>query len=287
MTGADGPEEAEGDPRIPVGRVTGERTVPADAATVMLLRDGDDGLEVFMVERHLDTDFAGGALVFPGGKVDEGDRTLSPDRWTGLDVDALAEQMSAPAELTIGLHVAAVRETFEEAGLLLATREGGRLTAGDLERPTYTSARQRLAARESDWEWSGWLAREDLVLDLGALVWWSWWVTPHGVHRRYDTRFFVARAPGEQVGAHDAVETVSSRWIRPEAALRAGRDDTATLIYPTRKNLRSLAAYATVDAALDAARSGEVDRRRTVPEIVQGEEGIRIRDPHTGELDEP
>lgn len=272
---------------IPTGRVTGETTQPTESATVMLLRDGPAGLEVLMLERHVESDFAGGALVFPGGKVDEEDRTLPPARWTGLDLDEAAPVMGAAPELTLGWHVAALRETFEEAGVLLARRGGEPVTSADLSTPAVREARQRLAARDAALSLSDWLAEHDLVLDLGALTWWSWWVTPPGLHKRYETRFFVAEAPAGQIGAHDEVETTSMRWTTPSDALAAGRDGSATVIYPTRKNLEVLAGFESTDAAIEAARRGAVDRRRTVPEIVRDEGDVLIRHPFTGEVEDP
>ncbi|MGH3440756.1 MAG: NUDIX hydrolase [Nitriliruptorales bacterium] len=278
------PDEVE----IPTGRVTGQTTTPIESATVILLRDGPEGLEVFMLERHIESDFAGGALVFPGGRVEAADQQLDTACWTGLDVDSAAAAMEATPELALGWHVAAVRETFEESGFLLAERDGTPVRADDLAVPALQEARRRLAARDSDLDWEAWLREERLVLDLGRLVWWSWWVTPPGLHKRYETRFFVTRVPEDQVGGHDRVEVVDSTWATPAAALVAARDGRATVIYPTRRNLDALAAFPTAAAVVGAARRGEVDLRRTVPEIVRLDDGtIRVRNPHTGELDEP
>jgi 8-oxo-dGTP pyrophosphatase MutT (NUDIX family) len=273
---------------IPTGRVVAETTEPIESASVMLLRDGTDGVEVLMLERHVESDFAGGALVFPGGKVDGADRRLPSDRWEGLDPRAVAEEMEAPRDVVLGWHVSAVRETFEEAGILLARRGGRPIAADVLAEDGVQEARRCLQQRGSSWDWSDWLADEGLVLDLAALHWWSWWVTPDGLHRRYETRFFVAEVPAGQAGEHDAVETTSLRWTTPRGALVAGREGSATVIYPTRKNLEVLAGFASAAEAIEAARTGVVDRRRTVPEIVRGEGGeIRIRHPHTGEMEPP
>lgn len=272
---------------IPTGRVTGETTEPIESATVMLLRDAPDGLEVLMLERHVESDFAGGALVFPGGKVDDADRRLSPERWTGLDVDAAAAEMAAPPDLALGWHVAAARETFEEAGVLLAQRGGTPVGAADLAGSVVREARERVSGRGATWDWAEWLVEHDLVLDLGALAWWSWWVTPPGLHKRYETRFFVAAVPREQTGEHDAVETTSLRWTTPADALAAGRDGAATVIYPTRKNLEVLDGFPRTADAIEAARSGAVDRRRTVPEIVREDGEIHVRHPFTGEVEPP
>ncbi|MBW3621130.1 MAG: NUDIX hydrolase [Actinobacteria bacterium] len=258
------------------GRWTGEDNVPVDSSSIVLVRDGADAgraaLEVFLLERHLQSDFAGGAYVFPGGKLDAADRTLPPDRWTGQDPAVWADRLGVDApEDALGLMVAAVRETFEEAGVLLGSRAGVPVTAADLASATFTDARRRMASRDERWDWSGWLTDEDVVLDLGALALWSWWVTPEGLHRRYDTRFFVAVVPDAQVAAlaHDDVEMTASRWTTPQAALEAAAAGEVTVIYPTRKNLEALAAYPDVDALWAAAVAGGTDTRRLLPRIVE------------------
>jgi 8-oxo-dGTP pyrophosphatase MutT (NUDIX family) len=250
---------------------------PTPSSTVMLVRDGADGdLEVLLLERVLRSDFAGGALVFPGGKVDPADGRLDRDRWRGPDpvTDAEALGLDDPTE-ALAVRSAAVRETFEEAGVLLAVRgDGSPLTAQDLASDAFVAARAALNDRGPAEAFHDFLGREDLVLELGALGFWSWWVTPEGQHRRYDTRFFVATVPTLQreVAAHDEVETASARWSTPSAALAAAAADEVTIIFPTRWNLRELAAHDTAEAALAAALAGEVDTARTLPtvEVVDG-----------------
>ncbi len=157
------------------GRLEPGTTDPIDAATVLLLRDADSGseggLEVFLLERHLKSDFAGGAYAFPGGKVDPTDLELDASRWTGVDPRRTMARVGARTpEHAVGLLVAAVRETFEEAGPLLAWHADGRpVTTDDLASDSFLEARQRLATRGEHWDWRPWLEAEDLVLDLGAL----------------------------------------------------------------------------------------------------------------------
>ncbi len=283
----DGATDDDARGRQLVSAWTGETTEATESATVILVRDGEAGLEVFMLERHIDTDFAGGALVFPGGKVDDRDGSLDASRWSGLDLEASAEEMDAAPDIVLGWHVAAVRETFEEAGFLLATRDGCPVTGADLDSASFEEARGALADRDATFDLEAWLEAEDLVLDLGALVWWSWWITPHGLHRRYTTRFFLAPVPADQIGVHDDVETVSSRWLTPRAALEAGADGQFNIVYPTRHNLRALAAYGSAVEALEAARRGDVDRRPQLPEVVEEDGQVRVRHPYTGELEAP
>lgn len=256
-----------------------------DASSIVLVRDPEQesrgGFEVLMVERHVESEFAGGAYVFPGGKVDDRDRDLDPDLWAELELAEVAERMRVDRDLALGLHVAAVRETFEEAGILLARRGGELVTTADLESGSFEEARSRLSSREEQWDWREWLADEGLVLDLGALAWWSWWVTPQGMPRRYDTRFFVARAPEEQVDVHDQIEITDARWITPQEALTAAREDRVRVVYPTRKNLEALAEHSSGAEVLEAARSGRADTRRIEPEIVRKEDGeVWLRHPY-------
>jgi 8-oxo-dGTP pyrophosphatase MutT (NUDIX family) len=254
-----------------------------DSSTVLVLRDTAVGVEVLMLERHLDSDFVGGAFVFPGGKVDQAD-VLDVELWSGIDPNLEAGRMSVTPEIALALYVAAVRETFEEGGLLYARKKGRPVTESDLDSGTFKSARARLNSRTESWDWSQWLRAENLVLDLGALTWWSWWVTPEGVHRRYDTRFFVALAPTDQTAAHDEVETVHSVWTTPGRALAAAADGTAMVILPTRKNLEQLQEHRTARAAWEWA----ADRipPRIGPEIVRDGGRVVVRHETFGSIEE-
>jgi 8-oxo-dGTP pyrophosphatase MutT (NUDIX family) len=249
------------------------RSRPArDAATVLIVRDAADGLEVLLQERHVETDFVGGALVFPGGAVDEGDGMLDPGLWTGADPAAVGTALGADASGGLALLVAAAREVFEEAGLLLAVDADGvpvpaeLLTVEDVAR-----TRGELAARDAGGDLPGLLRRHGLRLDLGDLVPWAWWVTPEGMHRRYDTRFFVTPVPGAQRGSatSDAVETTSARWLRPADALAAGLDGRHTIIFPTRRVLADLSRHDTVAAAMAAARAGVPSIARLQPRVLR------------------
>ena len=258
--------------------------VPAvDSSTVMVLRDAAGGIEVLMLERHLDSDFVGGAYVFPGGKVDRSDR-LEEDLWRGIDPRFEARRMETTPDVALGLFVAAVRETFEEAGLLFATRGGSQISGDDLHSNSFISARSRLNSRTERWDWTEWLRSEGLVLELGELTWWSWWVTPIGVHRRYDTRFFVAGAPPGQEAGHDEVETVHSVWTTPMRALAAAAEGRAMIILPTRKNLEQLDLHSTAQAAVNWA-AGQVPPR-IGPEIVTQGGRVVVRHESFGSIEE-
>lgn len=282
----DVPLPADPDPRA-------EPPAPTPAATVLLLRDApvpdgtDDGsdaragsggpagtrLEVLLLERSLNSDFVGGALVFPGGKVDPLDGTLDPARWQGPDpATELASLGVADGTQALGLRVAAVRETFEEAGVLLARHEDGApVTAAELATVDAVEARAALIDRGPVADWFAWLERRQLVLDLDALALWSWWVTPEGIHRRFDTRFFVAALPAEQadVAAHDEVEITDVLWSTPAAALAAHAAGEAMVIFPTRCNLTDLDAHPSAAAAVAAARDGRCDTSRILPRTLR------------------
>lgn len=254
-----------------------------DSSTVVLLRDAPqttDGMEVLLLRRHTRSKAYAGAFVFPGGKVDDSDRWLDAACWSTGDLPRWRVEIGAEDdEAALGFLVAAVRETFEEAGILLAhRRDGTAVTGDDLLRESFLTARARLASREDSWDWTGWLVSEGLTLDLDSLVMWAWWVTP--VHRpyRFDTRFFAARLPSEQLATHDEVETTAMRWLTPSSALEEFAAGRVQMRNPTVKNLEALTAFPDPSAAVEAGRRGEVDRRRVQPRVVlvDGEVQIEI-----------
>jgi 8-oxo-dGTP pyrophosphatase MutT (NUDIX family) len=231
-----------------------ETTPPRDSATVIVARDGTAGLEIFMLERHVNSDFVGGAYVFPGGKVDEADSDPALHAFIdGADPTAAAGLVEA-GERGLGFHVAALRETFEEAGVLLARHadDGSpvRLDGSDAER--FAHARKALIAGETTL--LGIARDEKIRYALDLMHYFNRWITPHGLHRRYDTRFFVARVPDGQTPLHDAVETTASTWVRPHDALARARAGELTVIFPTRKTLEALAEFADVDDAIASCR---------------------------------
>jgi 8-oxo-dGTP pyrophosphatase MutT (NUDIX family) len=245
---------------------------PRDAATVIVVRDGAAGPEVLLLRRHARSGFAADAWVFPGGTVDDGDCGLPPERWDGIEPAALAPRFSEPADLVLGLHVAAVRETFEEAGLLLARHRDGRTP--DLTATAYVELRRRLGDRTTAVDWGAWLAEEDLILDLGCLTYHSRWITPIQEPRRYDTAFFLARAPEGQIADHDRVETTEQRWVTPDAALTAHRAGELFMIFPTIRTLEALTGAGSVDELVErAAAQPEIPHIQPHIEI----EGDRFR----------
>ena len=258
--------------RLPGDRGAADTAGPADtdAPTASAAGGTSDGLEVLLLERHGDSAFAPGALVFPGGKLDPADADLPGDRWRCTDLGAWPGRLGVVDEdAAVALLVAAVRETFEESGVLLARHaDGTQLHRRPLPEVGTAAVRARMAARDGAEDWRSWLAGSDLVLDLDALAMWSWWVTPAGLPRRFDTRFLVAEMPPGQLASQDDVETTSMRWIRPADALRAHAEGSLHVIFPTRRTLEQLSVHATAAAALHAAGTGAVDLRRIEPTVV-------------------
>ncbi|MCZ7535431.1 MAG: NUDIX domain-containing protein [Acidimicrobiia bacterium] len=241
-----------------------------NAATVMLLRDAPD-LEVFMLRRSPETIFASGAYVYPGGAVDVADSAHAVSgRVTGVDDGAASRSLGLPGG-GLAFWVAAIRETFEEAGLLLASTRSG--TSADADR---LDAHRR-SLNSGEVSWSEILDSEDLVMEGGALRVFAHFLTPAGAPRRYDTWFFAAAAPEGQEGVHDDGEAVHSEWVRPSDALARNERADIELIMPTIRSLRWLERFETtaaVLAAADAAASASAQDR--APLVVSDTFGERI-----------
>lgn len=212
----------------------------------MLIRDADAGPEVFVMRRTTSAVFAAGMYVFPGGKVDEVDGSAVMDgHVSGLD-DAVASARLGVEHGGLAYWVAAVRECFEEAGVLLAHARGGG--------PAVFHENDRRSVHGGDISMAQLCHDRDLVLDLGGIRYVSHWVTPVGESpRRFDTRFFLTAAPADQEGLHDDAETVDSRWVRPGDAIARAEAGELQLMPPTIANLRFLADHDSVDATLAAA----------------------------------
>lgn len=248
-----------------------------DASTVVVTREvpGAAG-EVFLLSRTLASDFAGGAWVFPGGKLSTSDLELDDGRWSGTEIVSAGRRLGARTEAeAVALHVAAVRETYEECGVLLARRsDGTEITADDLDRPGWRDLREAMNDREVRADWRAWLAAEDLVLDLDALSAYARWVTPHGMHRRFDTRFFLAETPALQVeiARPDDVEMTAGRWVSPSDALAAHGRGEFTMIFPT---IHTLARLAEVELAPPDSWGAPdlVDLRRILPSVTRDRDG--------------
>jgi 8-oxo-dGTP pyrophosphatase MutT (NUDIX family) len=221
-----------------------------DAATVMLVRDGAAGLEVFMLQRTLNAVFVGGHYVFPGGAVDDADRDPSVAEYCDGLTDATASELLNVPSGGLAYWVAAVRECFEEAGVLVAATSAGATIDFDDPDTARRFEAYRRAIHRGDIRLIELCEREGLHLALGGIYYLSHWITPVGEPRRFSTRFFVAQAPPGQEPLHDDSETIASQWIRPAAALALARTGGFQLISPTIKHLEYLAAFDTTEGVL-------------------------------------
>ena len=237
------------------------------AATVVMLRDAPDGLEVFLIKRHGLSDVLGGAYVFPGGKVDTGDALL--DMQTHLDeqpadLHAVLGEPDLDPLSAAGIYVTALREAFEETGVLYAQGADSSLAA-----VAHALLREGHAFDEV-------VAMLRLRLSASALTPWARWITPRlpsVMSKRFDTRFFVAAVPGGQQATHDNHEATESAWLQPRAALRQYWDGKIELAPPQIMSLAHLTHHDSVDSVLAQARSRE-------PPVIQPEpfelEGVRV-----------
>lgn len=238
--------------------------VPRPAATVIVLRDGPDGTpEVFMVRRDPNSRFAADAYVFPGGALQPEDCLpggIPPV--SGLTREDAHRRMTergsdAPTDAaeSLGLHVAAVRELFEEAGILLARHADGRGGAVLAPETCDVLAGVRASVQQ------GSRSLVEIVTELGLefvpedLVYFSHWITPEGSPRRFDTRFFTIEDQLGQTASHCGIETVDGAWIAPAEALRRFEAGTMTLVSVTVDHLRVLSAYRSTAELLAFARA--------------------------------
>src|SRR5262245_39119659 len=240
---------------------------PRPAATVVVLRDSGAGPEVFMVRSHEGTAFMGGAHVFPGGRVDAGDHQ-GGDEWCDGIGHAEAQLRQMPRADAVAYHVAAARELFEEAGVLLARdAAGGFVSLAGVEHERFKQARS--AVHGGAMSLRGLVERARLRLALDALVLFAHWVTPPIDTRQFDTRFFMARVPPWQTPAHDDTETTHSAWVRPSDAIAQSLDGEIVLPPPTYTTLRELERFASVEDALAWARQRTIVRR--MPHLLEQE----------------
>lgn len=220
------------------------------ASTILLLREGKSAIEVFMMVRHYQIEFASGALVFPGGSVDPGDRDIVED-------PTLCDARDNFDAAALQFRVAAIRETFEESGILLVRPRGSQeLIAAS--RASAIADAHRVALCEGKMSFREILAANELIPAVDRLAHYAHWITPEGQPKRFDTHFFLAKAPPEQVGAHDGRESTDSVWVSPQEALDGGQSGRFILPFPTTRNLIKLGKQPSVEAALEDARGSRV-----------------------------
>ena len=242
--------------------MTGSAVPAVDAATVILVRESPDSnvpWELFMVRRPMLTDFAADMYVFPGGKVDPADR--DPAVAGAFDTTLPGDISDAPA-----FRAAAIRELFEEAGVLLATSAQEGVEATDHRQ---VDLRRQLRAAEIDLK--DMVVGENLALQASALHPFAHWITPESMPRRYNTWFYLARLPDDRTAQHDEVETVDSVWISPREALHRARAGNFPLVFVTEKVLERMAPYESIDALLGSTSAA--DLRPIMPKVMNGAEG--------------
>jgi len=253
---------------------------PRDASTILLLRDAKAApeVEVFMMVRHYEIDFNSGALVFPGGSVDKNDKEIieRPELYTG------GEGLDAAA---LSFRIAAIRETFEESGILLARPKGSKALV-DAKRASEIEAAHRADLNDGKITFLQVLTDNGMVLALDELVPYAHWITPEGMPKRFDTWFFLAAAPPDQLGAHDGKESTDSIWVSPREAIAGGESGRFKLPFPTTRNLIKLGKQGSVTDALADSRGRDVVT--VMPVVTKLEGGRQLRIPkeagYDGEL---
>ncbi|MEL6380016.1 MAG: NUDIX domain-containing protein [Pseudomonadota bacterium] len=244
------------------------------SATVILLDDRAGSMRVLMVERAATLGFAASALVFPGGKVDVADLQAP---WQGRG------GVSHPALKTIpdtehDVHIAAIRELFEECGILLAYRKGALITGSALRTVTDDLEKTRAAINQDARLFPRFLEDHGLTPAFDRLTFFARWKTPAMVKRRFDTWFFAARLPAGQMAVADGTESLSADWRTPETFLARGESGEAKIIFPTARTLERLVHFGTVDTVLEegdpgirdaitpAVKEENAERYLTIPE---------------------
>jgi 8-oxo-dGTP pyrophosphatase MutT (NUDIX family) len=234
---------------------------PRLSSAILLLRNlpSGQGIEVFMVRRVIQSDFMPDVYVFPGGSVSADDRAAELAQDVCMPVMPVALAAADPEARTIlgsGVRAAAIRELFEEAGVLLAYRNGEILAINEEDVPRFAAYRQAFNQRRGSLVE---LARvENLRLATDHLGYFAHWITPEGMPKRFDTHFFITTAPAEQEAAYDKLETSEGLWIAPAEALARCEQGTFPLVFATIHQLRDLAAFSSVKQALESTTTRHV-----------------------------
>jgi 8-oxo-dGTP pyrophosphatase MutT (NUDIX family) len=239
---------------------------PRDAATLILLRDScqpSGGIEVLLLRRHARSAFLPGVYVFPGGVVEESD--FAPEMaalCSGLSFDQANRIIKdvSPPEKSLGFFVAAIRESFEESGILLAHGDAGRRPLDERQMARLAGYRAQVHANPP--MFASRLGDEGLKLATDTLNYFAHWITPEVLPIRFDARFFVAEAPLGQEASPDGQETLEARWISPQDALEENRKGSLKLAPPTFYSLSELAGFRTVDVATASTYDKRIETRR-------------------------
>jgi len=218
------------------------------ASTVLIIRDGKIGIEVFMVVRNHEIDFASGALVFPGGKLDKNDYDEKLKNLSYIDEERDIENLP--------FKIAAIRESFEEANVLFANDKVSNSLVSVNRLKSLNSWREKF--NNNTTSMLEFASIESLKFSTKNLTPFAHWITPERMPKRFDTRFYIAEAPKDHKGEHDGSESVDSIWINPHQALEDCYSKKRTIIFPTRLNLEKLSKSSSVKEALDRARNSKI-----------------------------
>ena len=224
-------------PKVPVK--------PIPAATVISLRDSPTGMEVLMVQRTKKADFAGGALLFPGGKVDDSDYEIIKSDCCSL-TDEIPDNLRA-------IRIAGVREMFEEAGLLFARAHGEDKVINE-DRAEQINNKYRTDLLQQKITFHDIVTTENLIVASDLLVPFAHWITPITGRKRFDTHFLVAKTPNGHIASHDGSETLDTIWIDPLSAIKEAEEGKRRVVFPTRMNLKKVSESKTAKAAIERAR---------------------------------
>jgi 8-oxo-dGTP pyrophosphatase MutT (NUDIX family) len=234
--------------------------IPRDAATLILLRHAappTSGIEVLMLRRHANSAFMPGAYVFPGGVVEESDYAPEMERLCHGLTSAQARTAipdASPPQKALGFFVAAIREAFEESGILLACTESSCPTALTAQQKARLATR-RLPVHRNPRLFASMLEEAGLRIAAGSLVYFAHWITPEASPIRFDARFFVAAAPADQEASSDDLETTAALWIAPQALLEAHHRGDLYLPVPTLSSVTALAGFSSVDEVVASAQA--------------------------------
>ena len=257
-------------------RSPAQAATPRPAATIVLLREGEGGLEVLLTQRVRTAAFVPGAYVFPGGRVDhdDGDAELV-GRLEGITAEEAAGRLGLEPDAdpsALAYYVAAIREAFEETGILVGLdRNGAPPPAASQDEIVAALCRELLGDEDA---FPSILDRMGCVMDGAAVEYVAHWITPLAEPRRYDTRFFAALVPGGREPLIDPREMSDALWIAPEEALARNREGGLPMVFPTLKTLEALTGFLTPRGALDAFRGREIPA--LLPRLVRNEGGVTI-----------
>ncbi len=237
------------------------------AATIILGRQNHNSFEIFMVLRHKKMEFASSAYVFPGGKVDPSDMDDS--------IYNLCNTHNPLNSNNLFFKVAAIRETFEEAGILMARNKGEKELIGKDQVDSLQKYRTLL--NNNKITMSEFVKKEGISLACDLLVPFAHWITPVNLPKRFDTHFFLAKAPHDQDANHDGIESVNSVWISPLKILKDAKNKSKSVLFPTKMNISKLSVYNSIDDAIKKIKQDKIVT--VIPEIVTEKKGVFLHIP--------